>query len=110
MNKIFKACCGLILIVLSAASYGQAWVTVPSGVGLGEEVDVTAGGFSPDETVSVTITYPDGNNHTEAKVANANGEVTLVLIADVAGEYNIDATSQANPENAAFPVILVVIE
>lgn len=77
------------LLASAAVSAAGAWISVPSAVS-GQSVTVSGGGLRAGEVMTVRVTDPTGQQHSQAGVVASNGSLSLDLTPGAEGKHSVD--------------------
>lgn len=84
----FAASC-LGLLASAAVSAAGAWISVPSSVG-GPSATVTGGGLKSGEVLTVRVTDPTGQQHSQAGAVASDGTLSVGLTPGAVGKHSVD--------------------
>lgn len=90
LASILLAACA----ALSFSALADAWVSVPSTSSAGK-LEVTGGGFTAGQILSVEVTNPVGTRATLSRTINSNGRFTATLSPMRGGMYSVDVKDSA---------------
>lgn len=77
------------LLASAGVSAAGAWVSVPSAVSA-QSVTVTGGGLNAGEVMTVRVTDPTGQQHSQAGAVASNGSLSVELTPGAAGKHSVD--------------------
>ena len=77
------------LLASAAVGAAGAWVSVPSAVSA-QSVTVTGGGLSAGEVMTVRVTDPTGQQHSQAGAVASNGSLSVELTPGAEGKHSVD--------------------
>lgn len=83
------------LALTTPALAAKPWISVPSTANENHQLVVSGGNLSPNSTVTLTITYPDGMKTSLVAAVNGNGELALEYPLGTPGGYAVEVYDTA---------------
>lgn len=77
------------LLASAAVSAAGPWVSVPSAVS-GRSVTVSGGGLRAGEVLTVRVTDPIGQQHSQTGAVASNGSLSVGLTPGAEGKHSVD--------------------
>lgn len=86
-GRLVAMCVGLV--VSTAVSAAGAWISVPSAVS-GASATITGGGLKAGEVLTVRVTDPTGQTHSQAGAVASDGSLSVGLTPGAEGKHSVD--------------------